>query len=102
MTDFYERGSFQIKWTVTVLLFGLAVVGSLASGWRPLIAASGLLVVLAGLVLARCWGGLTPALASAYRRFGLPIPVRLIRVIGGVIVLIGAVWTIGPILSYLQ
>jgi hypothetical protein len=65
-----------------------------------LIAASGLLILLAGLALARDWAGLTPGLAAGYRRFGLPIPAPMIRFVGGAVILIGAVWTIGPLISY--
>jgi hypothetical protein len=96
----YERGSLLAKWTLTVLLFAVIVGGGLVSGFRPLIAISGLLIVAFGLGLARGWGGLAEGLAGGYRRFGMPIPVSMLRLMGWVIIFIGAVWTIAPIASY--
>jgi hypothetical protein len=99
VTGFYQGGSFQAKWTLSVVIFAGLVIGALASHVHPLIALSGLLIIVGGLALSRGWGGIAEALAGGYRRWGLPVSVPMLRFMGRVLIGMGVVWTLVGVLA---
>jgi hypothetical protein len=102
VTSAAPRLSFFAKWTLVVVPSGLAIMGALVSGMRPLIAASGLLISAGGLVIARDWRGASVSLSRAYARSGLVVPARMLRLAGRFFIAIGCAWTVLPLISYLQ
>jgi hypothetical protein len=64
-----------------------------------LMAFSGPLIIIAGLALSRGWCGLTEALASGYRRWGMPVPVPMLRFMGRALIGMDVIWTLVGVLA---